>query len=127
MRRKILVVDDDADTLELLQFSLKKAGYAVGTASDGVEALKKVCSLSPDLILLDLMMPEIDGFGVCETVRCNPLTATIPIIMLTAVTSQLTRFSGLEAGANDYLTKPFSPKQLVSRIEQLLSRTSGAK
>jgi DNA-binding response OmpR family regulator len=122
MRRKILVVDDDEDTVELLRFSLRKAGFAVGTAKDGVEALKKVCSLSPDLILLDLMMPEIDGFGVCETLKSNPMTTAIPIIMLTAVTGQMSRFSGLEAGASDYVTKPFSPKHLVSRIEELLKR-----
>ncbi|HMP81348.1 MAG TPA: response regulator [Verrucomicrobiota bacterium] len=120
MRRKILVVDDDSDTLELLQFILKKAGYAVGTARDGVEALKKVCSLSPDLVVVDLMMPEIDGLGVCETIRSNPMTSRIPIVMLTAVTSQMARFSGLEAGANEFVTKPFSPKVLVSRIEELI-------
>jgi DNA-binding response OmpR family regulator len=127
MRRKILVVDDDEDTIELLEFSLKKAGFAVGTARNGVEALKKVCSISPDLVLLDLMMPEIDGFGVCETLKSNPMTATVPIIMLTAVTSQLSRMSGLEAGANDYLTKPFSPKLVVSKIEALLKRTAPTK
>jgi two-component system phosphate regulon response regulator PhoB len=124
MRRKILVVDDDDDTLELLRFSLQKAGFAVGTASDGLEALKKVCSTSPDIILLDLMMPEIDGFAVCEMLKGNPMTASIPIIMLTAVTGQLSRFSGLEAGADDYLTKPFSPKQLIVRIEVVLSRSA---
>jgi DNA-binding response OmpR family regulator len=127
MRRKILIVDDDEDTLRLLEFNLKKAGFAVGTANNGVEALKKVCSLTPDLILLDLMMPEIDGFGVCETLRSNPITKSIPIIILTAVTSQLARFSGLEAGANDYLTKPFSLRQLVTRIEQLLPRSFKAQ
>lgn len=126
MRTKILVVEDDEETLELLEFSLKRAGFAVGTARDGVEALKKVCSISPDLILLDLMMPEIDGFAVCETLRSNPMTRPIPIIILTAVTSQLSRLAGFEAGANDYLTKPFSPKLLVSRIEELLSRPRSA-
>jgi DNA-binding response OmpR family regulator len=124
MRRKILVVDDDGDTLELLQFSLKKAGFAVGTAHDGVEALRKVCSLSPDVILLDLMMPEIDGLGVCEMLRSNPATAGIPIIMLTAVTSNLVRMAALEAGVDDYLTKPFSPKNVVAKVDDLLKASS---
>lgn len=121
MLRKILVVDDDAEMLELLGFILRKAGFAVGTAKDGVDALKKACSISPDLILLDLMMPELDGFAVCEILRGDPVTASVPIVVLTAMSGQLSRFAGLEAGANDYLTKPFSPKQLVSRIETLLA------
>ena len=126
MRRKILVVDDDGDMLELLSFTLKKSGYAVGTARDGVEALKKVCSLSPDLVVVDLMMPEIDGLGVCETLKGNPVTTGIPIIMLTAVTGEMARFSGLEAGADDFITKPFSPRQLVERIESLLASRSSS-
>ena len=120
MQKKILLVEDDADLVELLRFNLKKAGYRVGTAADGIEALKKARSLKPDLILLDLMLPELDGLAVCETLRRNPPTALIPILMLTAVTSQLARLSGLEAGANDYMTKPFSPKELVGRIQKLL-------
>jgi two-component system alkaline phosphatase synthesis response regulator PhoP len=105
---------------ELLSFTLKKAGFAVGTSGDGVDALKKACSLAPNLIVLDLMMPELDGFAVCEILRQDPATASVPIVMLTAMTGQLTRVAGLEAGATDYVTKPFSPKELVTTIRGLL-------
>ena len=122
MRRKILVVDDDADIVELLSYVLKNAGFAIGTAFNGIEALKKVRSLSPDLVLLDLMLPEMDGFAVCETLRRRAETATLPIILLTAVSGELGRLSGLECGANDYIIKPFSPKLLVSKVETLLNK-----
>jgi DNA-binding response OmpR family regulator len=114
------VVEDDAELVELLSFNLKQAGFAIGTASDGVEALKKARSVSPDLILLDLMLPELDGFAVCEILRRDPATASVPIIMVTAVSSGLARLAGLEAGANDYITKPFNLKQLLARIATLL-------
>jgi DNA-binding response OmpR family regulator len=126
MRKKILVVDDDRDLVELLCFNLKQAGFSVGTALDGVEALKKSRTLQPDLILLDLMLPELDGFAVCEVLRRDPATATIPIIMLTALSTELARISGMDHGANDYITKPFSPKRLIARIENLL-QTSAAE
>ena len=120
MRRKILVVDDNAGLLDLICFNLKKAGFATGTARDGVEALKKARTIAPDLILLDLMLPELDGFAVCEILRHDPATASIPVIMITALNSELSRFAGLEAGANEYVTKPFSPRDLVSRVEHLI-------
>jgi len=120
MRRKILVVDDNAELLDLICFNLKKAGFATGTARDGVEALKKARTLAPDLILLDLMLPELDGFAVCEILRHDPATASIPVMMITALNSELSRFAGMEAGANDYVTKPFSPRDLVSRVEHLI-------
>ena len=122
MRRKILVVDDDADIVELLSFNLKKAGFVIGTAVNGIEALKKVRSMSPDLVVLDLMLPEMDGFAVCETLRRHADTARLPVIMLTAVSGELGRMSGLDCGANDYITKPFSPKALVSKVEALLKK-----
>jgi len=114
------VVEDDADLVELLSFNLKSSGFAVGTAADGAEALKKARAQMPDLILLDLMLPELDGFAVCEILRRDPATAQIPIIMLTAVSSELARLNGLAAGADEYLTKPFSPRQVVSRVKELL-------
>ena len=120
MRKKILLVEDDTDMVELLRFNLKRAGYAVGTAVDGIEALKKARSIRPDLILLDLLLPELDGFAVCEILRGDPKTASIPIIILTAVSSQLSRFAGLDAGANAYFTKPFSHKNLLQCIQELL-------
>jgi DNA-binding response OmpR family regulator len=128
MRKKILVVDDDPEAIELVVYNLKKAGFSVGTAADGVEALRKACSIAPDFILLDLMMPELDGFAVCEILRRDPATATVPIIMVTAWSTELARCAGLEAGANDYVTKPFSPRDLVSRVAKALeaSRTRDA-
>lgn len=124
MRKKILVVEDDVELVELLRFNLKQAGFSVGTAPDGIAALKKAKSLTPDLILLDLMLPELDGFAVCETLRRDPDTASVPIIMLTAVNGQLSRLAGFEHGANDYVTKPFSTKQLLIRIQTLLKPAS---
>ena len=123
MRKKILVVEDDPDLVELLSYNLRASGFAVGTAADGVDALKKTRSISPDLILLDLMLPELDGFAVCDILRRDPATAAIPIIMVTAMSSHLARLTGLEAGANDYITKPFSLKQLIARIRELLARS----
>jgi two-component system, OmpR family, alkaline phosphatase synthesis response regulator PhoP len=120
MRKKILVVDDDADLVEMVCFNLKKAGFAIGTAFNGVEALKKARSIMPDLILLDLMLPELDGFAVCEILRRDKTTASIQIVMLTALASELGRLTGLGCGANDYMTKPFSPKDLVSRVQNIL-------
>jgi DNA-binding response OmpR family regulator len=129
MRKKILVVDDDPEAVELLSFNLKKAGFAIGTAFDGIEALKKARTISPDLILLDLMLPELDGFAVCELLRRNAATAAIPVIMLTAMSSELGRLAGMDCGAQDYVTKPFSLKQLVSKVETVLkkSRHSGRR
>ena len=124
MRKKILVVDDDADLIELISFNLKQAGYSIGTASNGVDAIKKAHSLSPDLIVLDIMMPELDGFAVCEILRRDTQTASIPIMMLTAISSELGRMAALGSGATDFLTKPFSPRLLVARIEDLLKRAS---
>jgi DNA-binding response OmpR family regulator len=124
MSNRILVVDDDADFVELLSFNLQKAGFIVGTAADGVEAIKKVRSLNPDLIVLDLMLPELDGLAVCEVLRREPVTRSIPVIMVTAVSGGLGRLAGLDAGANEYITKPFSLKQLVGRIQQMLEGIS---
>ncbi len=117
---RILVVEDDPDQVELLRFNLKRAGFSVGTAADGIEGLKKARSIAPDLILLDLLLPELNGFAVCEILRRDPATAAIPILVLTALSSSFSRLVGLEAGAHDYLTKPFSPKVLLTRINQLL-------
>ena len=124
MRKKILVVDDDTELVELISFNLKQAGHSVGTASNGVDALKKARSLEPDLIVLDVMMPELDGFAVCEILRRDPTTATVPILMLTALSSELGRLAGLGSGASEFATKPFSPRVLVQRIEDLLQKSS---
>jgi two-component system, OmpR family, alkaline phosphatase synthesis response regulator PhoP len=117
----ILSVDDEKDVTDLVKFHLTRAGYHVVTAATGKEALDLVEVHTPDLILLDLMLPDIDGFGVCEILRRRNATATIPIVLLTAWATHDARHLGLELGALDYLTKPFSPKELVARVGKLLS------
>ena len=120
MQQKILVVDDEPDIVELIAFNLEAEGYAVITATSGLEALNRARAILPDLIVLDLMLPELDGLAVCEILRRLPSTAPIPIIMLTAWKSELSRMIGLQAGAEEYMTKPFSPRDLVVRVNQTL-------
>ena len=122
MKQRILVVDDEPEAVELVEFNLKQAGYAVSTAADGAEALKKARTQTPDLIVLDVMLPEMDGFEICKVLRLDPATAKVPIIMLTAKAAEIDRVLGLELGADDYLTKPFSPRELLLRIKKILSR-----
>lgn len=119
---KILVVDDESDALDLISFNLRGAGYEVITADAGIEALKKAREALPDLILLDLMLPEIDGFEICKRLRREPATEKIPIIMLTAKAAEIDRVLGLELGADDYITKPFSPRELNLRVKNILRR-----
>lgn len=121
MQRTILSVDDERDVTELIQFHLSRVGFNVITAASGREALAHVQRAKPDLILLDLMLPDIDGFGVCEILRRHDSTATIPIVILSAWSTQDARLLGLELGALDYMMKPFSPAQLVERVRKLLS------
>jgi len=122
VKPRILVVDDEPEAVELLEFNLKQAGYAVTTAGDGAEALKKARSQTPDLILLDVMLPEMDGFEICKTLRLDASTSQVPIIMLTAKAAEIDRVLGLELGADDYLTKPFSVRELLLRVKKILSR-----
>jgi DNA-binding response OmpR family regulator len=122
VKQKILVVDDEPDAIELIGFNLKNAGYEVITAENGTEALKKARVFLPNLVLLDLMIPEVDGLEVCKILRRDPTTAAIPIIMVTAKAAELDRILGLELGANDYVTKPFSPRELVLRVKNILQR-----
>jgi len=119
---KILVVDDEPDAVELISFNLKAAGLDVVTATDGASALKSARLHAPDLILLDVMLPEIDGLEVCKLLRRDPGTASIPIVMLTAKAAEIDRVLGLELGADDYVTKPFSPRELVLRVRKLVER-----
>ena len=122
MKPKILVVDDEPEAVELVEFNLKQAGYAVTTADDGAEALKKARAQLPDLIVLDVMLPEMDGFEICKALRLDPATARVPILMLTAKAAEIDRVLGLELGADDYLTKPFSPRELLLRIKKIIAR-----
>jgi two-component system phosphate regulon response regulator PhoB len=126
VRSKILVVDDEPEAVELVEFNLKQAGFSVVTAADGAEALNKARAASPNLIVLDLMLPEISGLEVCKMLRRDPATAGVPIIMLTAKAAEIDRVLGLELGADDYITKPFSPRELVLRIQKLLLRGQAA-
>ncbi len=119
---KILVVDDEQDAVDLVAFNLKQAGFQVVAAHDGAEALDKVQKHQPDLIVLDVMMPELDGLEVCKLLRRDSATAGIPLLMLTAKASEVDRILGLELGADDYVTKPFSPRELVLRVRKLLAR-----
>ena len=120
--KKILVVEDEADILHLVTHYLEKEGFRLRTAGTGVQALKLVKEERPDLIILDLMLPELDGLEVCKKIRMNSETAMIPILMLTAKAEESDTVIGLELGADDYVTKPFSPKALVARVKALLRR-----
>lgn len=117
----ILAVDDETALTDLVRHHLVRAGHHVETAANGWEALEAVRRKRPDLILLDLMLPDLDGFGVCEILRRDPATATIPLVIISAWASPDTRNLSLELGALDYLTKPFSPAELVSRINRLVA------
>ncbi len=123
MNKSILIVDDEPDIVDLVSYNLKKEGFRVSAASDGEEALGKIRTGRFDLIILDLMLPGIQGMELCRTLRSDPKTAGIPIIMLTAKGEEVDRVLGLESGADDYMTKPFGPRELLARIKAVLRRT----
>ncbi len=122
MARKILVVDDEAVLVETIAYNLEQAGYQVITASDGVSALEATHKEAPDLIILDIMLPGMDGLEICRQLRREDDTATIPIIMLTAKGEEIDKVVGLEVGADDYVTKPFGRRELLARVRALLRR-----
>jgi two-component system KDP operon response regulator KdpE len=122
-RRRILVVDDEERMVRFIRMNLEYDGFQVSEAFNGKQAIQKIRDVTPDLILLDVMMPDLDGFEVLETVR---EVSNVPIIMLTAKGEEDDRVRGLELGADDYVTKPFSPRELVSRVKAVLRRTEGA-
>ncbi len=121
---RILIVDDEEPIRQLVSMYMAKEGFAVETAADGRAALARVNATRPDLVVLDLMLPEVDGWEVCRTLRGSPQTAGIPIIMLTARDDLIDRILGLELGADDYLTKPFNPRELVARVCAVLRRST---
>ena len=121
MPQLILVVDDDTNVVDLISLNLIEAGYEVMTAFTGRAALEKVAARRPDLILLDLMLPDIDGFGVCEILRSTATTATIPIVITSVWRSAGSRRLGKELGAFDYLAKPFHPDELIDRVQRTLA------
>ena len=118
----VLIVDDEPNILLSLQFLMKKNGYEVRTAKDGEEALAEISRAAPDLVLLDVMMPKIDGFSMCERIRANPEWRDMRIIMLTARGRDVEREKGLALGADDYITKPFATKDAIARVEAALAR-----
>ncbi len=122
MDAKILIVEDERDIVELLRYNLREADFKVDTVRNGADALQRAVDNSPDLILLDLMLPEVDGLIVCRLLKNDPRTRNIPIVMLTAKTEEQDRVTGLELGADDYITKPFSPREVVLRINAVLRR-----
>ena len=119
-RKRILVVDDEPDFRELVTYILTAEGYEVIPAADGLEALQQARWITPDLILLDLMLPELDGLSVCEILRRHPATARIPVIFVTACTSEPLRQYGLQNGANCFLTKPIKQRELVQWVQSVL-------
>ncbi|ADP33399.1 response regulator transcription factor [Bacillus atrophaeus] len=121
MSKKILVVDDEESIVTLLQYNLERSGYEVVTASDGEEALKQAETEKPDLIVLDLMLPKLDGIEVCKQLRQQKLM--FPILMLTAKDEEFDKVLGLELGADDYMTKPFSPREVNARVKAILRRS----
>jgi len=122
MAKKIVIIEDEPDIIGLVTHYLEKEGYRVTAIRDGAKGLQQVKTDPPDLLILDIMLPEIDGLEICRRVRSDAKAAALPIIMLTAKGEETDRVVGLEVGADDYLTKPFSPKELVARVKALLRR-----
>lgn len=125
--RTVLVADDDEDILQLVSFRLQRAGYTVVTASDGPQALAAAREHQPDLAVLDVMMPGLNGYEVTRQLRADEATAQIPVILLTARVQEADVSRGFEAGADDYLRKPFSPQELRSRVQAILARRSSVR
>jgi phosphate regulon transcriptional regulator PhoB len=123
MKETILIVEDEKDIVKMLDYNLKKEGFKVLSASDGEDALDAAVSKRPDLILLDLMLPGMDGLEVCKKLKSEQKTSSMPIIMLTAKGQESDKVVGLELGADDYVTKPFSPRELLARIKAVLRRS----
>src|SRR2546423_12034573 len=121
--RKILIIEDETDVADLLTLNLRKAGYRVSTAADGASGLQKARDNRPDFIILDLMLPKMSGLEVCRILKSDIATAQMPILMLTAKAEEIDRIVGLEFGADDYVTKPFSPREIILRIKAILRRT----
>jgi len=122
-QKHILVVDDEADLIELVSYNLRKEGFTVDSASDGEKALEKIRKGTYSLVILDLMLPGIQGIELCRIIRNDPKTVNLPIIMLTAKGEEVDRIIGLEMGADDYMSKPFSPRELVARVKAVLRRS----
>ncbi len=126
-KKTVLAIDDEKDLIELIRYNLEREGFQVKDARDGESGLELAVQEKPDVVLVDLMLPGIDGLEVCRRLRNDSRTASIPLIMLTAKSGEADRVVGLELGADDYITKPFSPRELVARVKALLRRSSGQR
>jgi two-component system phosphate regulon response regulator PhoB len=123
VRERLLIVDDERDILEVLRYNLEQAGFQVRTALDGQTAIAEIAREVPDLVVLDIMLPDMTGLEVCRRLRASETTRRLPILMLTAKAEEVDRVVGLEVGADDYVTKPFSPRELVLRVQSILRRS----
>ena len=123
-RKKILVVDDESDVADLVAYHLKTKGFDTETVNDPTQSIGAARSMMPDLVILDVMMPEINGIQICRLLRADPALKHVPVIFLTAKVEENDRVQGLESGADDYICKPFSTKELVLRVQNILRRTS---
>jgi two-component system phosphate regulon response regulator PhoB len=124
MQKQVVIVEDEPDILDVLSYNLKREGFEVATSQNGAEGLGLIQRLKPDLVLLDLMLPGMDGLDVCRQLKANSVTDNIPVIMLTAKGEESDVVLGLGLGADDYIPKPFSPKELIARVKAVLRRTS---
>jgi len=124
MAERILIIEDDRSTARLTEYTLQQAGYEVDVASDGFEGLRRALADHPDLIILDIMLPGLDGYEVCHRVRQKPETANLPILMISAKARQDDKDIGLRVGADEYLTKPVDPSEILARVESLLAGRS---
>ncbi len=127
MGKRIVVVEDEEKVISIIRAVLSREGFYIKSAPDGISGLKLIREEIPDLLILDLMLPGLDGFDVCREIRMDPRTAQIPIIILTCKSEELDRVLGLELGADDYITKPFSPRELLARVKAVLRRTGRSK
>jgi len=126
MKKVIAVIEDEPDIIELVSIHLAKAGYTVKGFTDGGSFIRYLEKTRPDLVILDLMLPDVDGLEICKSIRKNESAASVPVIMLTAKSEEMDKVLGLELGADDYMTKPFSPKELVARVRAVLRRHAPA-
>ncbi|MGB9006845.1 MAG: response regulator, partial [Candidatus Aminicenantales bacterium] len=122
LSKLIAVIEDESDILELVSLNLRQAGFRTEGYADALSFLKSLDKKRPDLVILDLMLPDADGLDVCKSLRMNERTSAIPIVMLTAKAEETDKVLGLELGADDYITKPFSPKELIARVKAVLRR-----
>ncbi len=126
-KQKVLVVDDEPDIVETLKFRLESQGFEVITAYDGLEALEKARNERPDLIILDLMLPKMDGYQVCRLLKFDEKYSNIPVLMLTAKTQEIDRTTGLKTGADEYMTKPFDSQELMKTVKDMLTSKTSSK